>query len=115
MATIVRISERWQWQRVQQEGFYTDDSLEAEGFIHTSELHQVIEVANYLYRGQQDLVLLFIDTDKLTSEVRYEQLGTDEPFPHVYGLVNVEAVVSVVDFPTDTRGFFHLASLEPNT
>jgi uncharacterized protein (DUF952 family) len=51
-------------------------------------------------------VLLAVDTDKLTSEVRYEQLGTDEPFPHVYGVINIDAVVKVLEFPPNRDGSF---------
>jgi uncharacterized protein (DUF952 family) len=72
-----------------------------------SERHQVVKVANYLHKGQENLVLLAIDTDKLISEVRYEQLGTDEPFPHIYGIINIiDAVVEVREFPPNRDGFF---------
>jgi uncharacterized protein (DUF952 family) len=103
---VYRISKRRQWEQAQKNGFYTDESLNNEGFIHTSERHQVTLVADFLYKGQKDLVLLAIDTDKLSSEVRYEQLGTDEPFPHVYGVINIDAVVWVVDFPPKEDGSF---------
>lgn len=63
-------------------------------------------MADYLYKGQEDLVLLAVDTEKLTSEVRYEQLGMDEPFPHIYGVINMDAVVEVLEFPPNSDGFF---------
>jgi uncharacterized protein (DUF952 family) len=108
---IFRISEPEQWQQAKENGFYTDESLNNEGFIHMSERHQVIKVANYLYKAQKDLVLLAVDTDKLTSEVRYQQLGTDEPFPHVYGVINVDAVVGVLEFPPNSDGSFDFPGL----
>jgi uncharacterized protein (DUF952 family) len=39
---IFRISEPEQWRQAQESGFYTDESLNNEGFIHMSERHQVI-------------------------------------------------------------------------
>ena len=43
-----------------------------------------------------DLVVLEIETDLLTSPWRSEQLaGADEPYPHVYGPVDLAAVVDV--------------------
>ena len=47
------------------------------------------------YAGASDLVLLHIDEQLLTSPVVYEQLpGAPEPFPHVYGPINLAAVVT---------------------
>jgi uncharacterized protein (DUF952 family) len=108
---IFRISVRTQWQQAQKDGFYTDESLTNEGFIHMSERHQVTRVANYLYKHQKDLVLLAVDTDKLTSEVRYEQLGADEPFPHIYGAINIDAVVEVLEFSPNSDGSFDFPTL----
>jgi uncharacterized protein (DUF952 family) len=108
MAIIFRISEREQWKQAQEDGFYTDESLNNDGYIHMSERHQVIEVANYLYKGQKDLMMLAVDTDKLTSKVRYEKLGTDEPFPYIYGVINADAVIAVADFSPNADGLFKL-------
>jgi len=41
-----------------------------------------------------DLVLLHVDEEQLTSPLVYEQLpGMPEVFPHVYGPINLAAVV----------------------
>ena len=46
------------------------------------------------------LLLLTIDTDRLTSPVVEEQVpGAERPFPHVYGPVNVSAVVACTPDP----------------
>jgi glutathione S-transferase len=53
-------------------------------------------VANSFYRGRTDVLLLSIDESKLTAEVREENAeGSAEVFPHIYGPLNVDAVVSV--------------------
>ena len=39
--------------------------------------------------GRDDLVLLEIDTDRLSAELRWE-----DGFPHLYGPLELEAVVS---------------------
>ncbi len=67
------------------------------------------------YAGQPGLVLLVIDPARLTSELRWEP-GVDlatELFPHIYGPINLDAVVHVIDFEPGLDGKFHLpASLE---
>ena len=73
---------------------------------------QVVSVANYLYAGQHDLVFLCIDVNKLDAEVRYENLeGGKKLFPHVYGSINVDAVIDIIDFEPETDGIFRLPCL----
>jgi uncharacterized protein (DUF952 family) len=43
-----------------------------------------------------DLVKLIIDTEELSSPLKYELApSVNENFPHVYGVINLEAVVAV--------------------
>lgn len=71
-------------------------TLEEEGFVHASSHDQVEATANRFYADVDQLVLLTIDTERLESEVRWEPPTPDaeELFPHVYGPIPVEAVVS---------------------
>lgn len=55
---------------------------------------QWLEVANRLYRGKPDLLLLEIDEKRLKSQVKYEPNDGDI-YPHLYGKLNVDAVVNV--------------------
>lgn len=74
---------------------YRAESLATEGFIHCSHPEQVARVANLFYADQPDLMLLGIDPARLTSPLRDEDIGTGESFPHVYGPIHHEAIVSV--------------------
>lgn len=96
------------WKEAVEKGTYLGDTLETEGFIHASEIDQVVEVANSLFTGQKGLVLLVIDRDKLTSPIKYEDPGNGELFPHIYGPLNLDAVVDVVSFEPTADGTFQL-------
>jgi uncharacterized protein (DUF952 family) len=72
---------------------YRAESLAAEGFIHCSYAEQVARSANRFYAGEQNLLVLHIDTSRLTSPLREEASGTGEVFPHIYGPINRDAVV----------------------
>jgi glutathione S-transferase len=80
-------------------------SLDDEGFIHCSFAHQVEQIADLVYCGRGDVVLLVIDPSRLHAEVRVENLeGGEQRFPHIYGPLPVEAVVEARDVPVDTTG-----------
>jgi uncharacterized protein (DUF952 family) len=97
-------------------GVYHTDSLSTEGFIHCSKPSQIVGVANTFYRGQQGLVLLVIDPSKLEPAVKWEPPAEPEPtharegelFPHLYGPLNLDAVVNVIKFEPDADGIFTL-------
>ena len=95
------------WREAQRQGVYRTPSLESEGFIHLSKPNQVVAVAN-LYRGQKDLVLLCVSPEKLSASLSYEALETDETYPHLYGPLNLGAIVNVVDFLPQIDGTFKL-------
>lgn len=108
MDWLLHITERSRWQAAQVEGVYRADSLDTEGFIHCSRRHQVLWVARRFYPGQLGLVLLCIDPAQLHAEVRDETIETGAQFPHIYGPLNLEAVVQVLEFAPDSAGEFQL-------
>lgn len=99
-----------QWNAVTLEDEYRPERFESEGFIHLSKKDQILRPANLLYQGQQNLLLLVIDPDQLRAEVIYEpgSHGEVELFPHLYGPLNVDAVVDHVQFPCEPDGSFTL-------
>ena len=87
-------------------------SLEDVGFIHCSFVHQVQRIADLVYRGRNDIVLLVVDPARLDSEVRVETLdGGDDRFPHIYGPLPIDAVVAVEPVPLEADGRLAVASL----
>jgi uncharacterized protein (DUF952 family) len=111
---ICHIVKRSEWMLAVARGSYAPASLQAEGYIHCSTLAQVIDTANRFYRGQDDLILLLIDESRLKAELKYEAPTMDrgessgELFPHLYGELNVDAVVRVVELPCEVDGSFQL-------
>jgi uncharacterized protein (DUF952 family) len=111
---ILHITTHKEWEKALSEGEYTASSLKSEGFIHCSTLKQTVNTANLFFNGQNGLALLCIDENKLKSECKYEDPtggGNHDPragnlFPHVYGPINISAVLKVVDFPADENGVF---------
>jgi uncharacterized protein (DUF952 family) len=115
MNLIYHITARESWAQAQAGGAYRGDTLDSQGFIHCSIAQQIERVANRFYRGQQGLVLLCIDSDKAQPEIRYEAAEDAELFPHIYGPLDVDAVVRIVDFSPKPDGMFELPrEIAPN-
>jgi len=117
MAIIFHITKRAAWDSCREtpdadneetaSGRYRTEMFPIEGFIHCSKREQVIQVANARFRGQGGLVLLSIDDSLVSAEIRYENLeGGQQLFPHVYGEINIDAVVQVTEFEPGTDGCF---------
>jgi glutathione S-transferase len=100
---IYHIATKADWDRARQEGEYTTSthgvSLEEEGFIHASRADQLEGVRERYYSDvEEPLVLLEIDTDLLDVPWVEEPPApdVDQTFPHIYGPLKPEAVVSAV-------------------
>ena len=90
-------------------GEYRPASLAEESFVHASTAYSTLLPANLFYRGRRGLVLLAIDQRRLRSEIRWEEpQPTVEAFPHIYGPVNVDAVIAVEPFDPGPDGSFQL-------
>jgi uncharacterized protein (DUF952 family) len=95
MAIIYHVTTAAAWNAAKEKGRYEDPSLANEGFIHASEAQQVDGVLQRYFAGKTNLVKLTIDTDKLTSQLVYEwSPSVQDQFPHIYGPINLDAVIS---------------------
>jgi uncharacterized protein (DUF952 family) len=88
------------WAQAQQDGVYRVSTLGLDlddvGFVHCAQADQVDGVHERFYGSvTEPVVLLTIDTDLLTSPWQLDDVpGQPDPFPHVYGPVDVAAVVA---------------------
>jgi uncharacterized protein (DUF952 family) len=114
---IYHIAVAADWDKALGDGAYTTStrgvSLAEQGFIHASTERQVAFVANSYYKDVPGLLLLVIDTARLTAPVRYDDVpGSDEPFPHIYGPLNVDAVIATAPLEAGPDGTFAFPSPE---
>ena len=110
---IYHITSRTAWSEARSRGDYRAESLETEGFIHCSTEAQVGPVAEKYYKGQSDLSLLVIEPTLLSSDLKWEPPSGGAPppgvpegdlFPHIYGPINLDAVVDVFDLESNPDG-----------
>ena len=96
------------WEAQPTEQSYVPVDYVREGFIHcTKGADQVAIVANrYYYNDLREWLVLVLDEQAITSEIKYEP-GTDGQFyPHIYGPLNRDAIREVKRMPRDVDGTF---------
>jgi uncharacterized protein (DUF952 family) len=118
---IYHITSLRGWREAQQRGDYRAESLTTEGFIHCSTKAQVLPVSEKYYQGQRGLFVLEIDPDLLSSELKWEPPAEGAPppgvpegdsFPHVYGPIDLNAIVKFYDLETGPDGRHHVPGLD---
>ena len=101
---IYHVITAYNWQKALAQGIYEAASLAAEGFIHASKQEQVKAVVERYYQNQTGLLLLHIDENKLTAALKYELApSVNEVFPHIYGRINLDAVVQITEITNNSR------------
>ena len=82
------------WARFQEAGTSEqstrDLTLAEEGFIHCSYAEQLEGTLGRYYADLDEVVVVTLDPEQLSSEIKIEN-----GFPHVYGPLELEAVVDV--------------------
>lgn len=106
---IYHFTPKQRWQAGKETNNYLPKGFDLEGFIHCSSLHQILRSANKHADKSQEHVLLKINPEALTSKLVFENTsGGTEDYPHIYGPLNNEAVVTEYAFPLHSDGSFQL-------
>ncbi|TAG09554.1 MAG: DUF952 domain-containing protein [Sphingobacteriia bacterium] len=93
---IYHITTQSQWEDALKKGSYKADTLATEGFVHCSTEEQMPGVLERYYKNKTDLLQLTIQKDRLTSLLLFElSPSINQEFPHIYGSINLDAVVIV--------------------
>lgn len=105
---LVRITDKAKWEQAKTLGVFNGE-LEVDGFVHLVKPDQVQKVANVAFIGRNDLMLLVLHKARIHSSIQEEDIyGSGELFPCLYGALNLEAVMMVLDFPVSEDGLFKL-------
>ena len=108
MPHIYHITTQFDWQSQKDGATFTAPSLDSDGFIHASMIDQIVDTANAIFAGYDDLVIQVIDTAKLVAEVKIEDTYGHGSFPHIYGPIETQSVIRAIDLPPNADGTFAL-------
>ncbi len=84
-----------------------------DGFIHFSTALQVADTARKHFFRQTGLFLVEVDADALGDALRWERSRNDELFPHLYGELDLGAVIGVLDMRARSDGYHDIPELTP--
>jgi uncharacterized protein (DUF952 family) len=111
---IYKICSASAWREAERDGVYRGSPDDArDGFIHFSTAPQVGETARKHFFGQRALFLVEVDGDALGAALRWERSRNDELFPHLYGELDLGAVISVINLNMRSDGYHDIPELKP--
>jgi len=111
---VYKICPASAWREAERQGVYRGGADDArDGFIHLSTSAQVSETARKHFFGQRALFLVEVDGDALGAALRWERSRNDELFPHLYGELDLGAVISVVTLHTRPDGYHDIPEFAP--
>ncbi|MBC7901533.1 MAG: DUF952 domain-containing protein [Saprospiraceae bacterium] len=85
------------WDSYKDRSSYQAESLQTEGFIHCSYANQLETVLKRYYENAGTVLILNIETEKLTSKLIEEPSTNNEIYPHIYGSINIDAITDVAE------------------
>ena len=92
---IIHVTTLSAWESQAQKNHFAPDAFAMDGFIHCCASSQLTSVLERYFSRVDEVLLLHIDDLKLTSPLRYESASNQEKFPHIYGVINKEAIVRI--------------------
>lgn len=99
MQTIIVTSTPELWRKAQEEGIYTQSTIDQQlgdnvDFIHATTPDQVMDMVNRHFTDKDELLLLLVNTDLVEPKVLLgaPKSGRAGLFPHIYGPLNLNAV-----------------------
>ena len=104
---ILHTLKESEWNECKNDNFYGEENIKNGGFIHCSDVNTVHNVVWMFMDIQEPLVFLCIETDKVKAKIKWENGGSTD-YPHIYGLLNIDAVVNVLPFLKDENNQFVL-------
>jgi uncharacterized protein (DUF952 family) len=94
---IYHITTEKEWAAAEGKNDYAPAAFAKDGFVHTARINQLEGVWERYYSGKTNLLLLCIDERKLDANLVYEPSTNRELYPHVYGTINKNSIVRLVE------------------
>jgi uncharacterized protein (DUF952 family) len=97
---ILKIFRADEWAELRRSGETPGAPIDvADGYVHFSTPSQAPETAARHFAGEDDLMLLGVDTDRLGDALKWEVSRGAQLFPHLYRPLRIEDVAWAQPLP----------------
>src|SRR5262245_14893409 len=95
---VYKVLRPHEWSAALATGVFAGSPADAkDGFIHLSAAHQVRGVCERHFAGENDLLLLTVEADRLGPALKWETSHKGEAYPHLYGTLPLALIRSVAE------------------
>ena len=109
MTLIYKIVPAPLWREAEAIGQFDGAAVDLQdGFIHFSTAEQVRETAARHFAGQDDLLLVAVETERLGPSLRWEPSRGGALFPHLYAALRPAEVTGVEALRRGPDGLFEV-------
>src|ERR1700679_620518 len=113
---VYKIMSAAELKQMEHEGVFRGSPADiADGFIHLSCGWQLGATLDKHYSGVDGLVLAAVDLSRLGDTVRWEPSRGGQLFPHIHGVLTMDAVVSAAPVERTANGQVKLPLCPPTT
>jgi uncharacterized protein (DUF952 family) len=103
--TIYKICETALWREAKRNDVFDGAPIDIhDGYIHFSTAEQAIETAAKHFVGVDNLLLVAVDADALGPALKWEPSRGGALFPHLYGVLPLNAVLWTKPLPLGRDG-----------
>jgi uncharacterized protein (DUF952 family) len=114
VALIYKIVTAAAWSAAVAQGRFDGASVDlADGYIHFSTAEQVEETAAKHFAGQDGLLLVAVEAEKLGEALVFEPSRGGALFPHLYGALPTALVQSALPLKSRSDGGHNFSGLLP--
>lgn len=97
---VYHFVSRKDWKKYEKQSFYNPPSLEKEGFIHCCTDKQFKHVLSNYFKTIKEIYILKIHVSSLDVEILMEANEHETLFPHIYGIIDGDAIEEIIVIKT---------------
>ena len=100
MRYVYKVCSIKDWREASEVGFYSGSEVDvSDGFIHLSNVDQVLETLNCYFREEQKPLILILNESHLEDTLKWEIVPTrnNQSFPHLYRLLYYDEIDGVLE------------------
>lgn len=102
---IYKVCDASLWNEATACGHFTGAEIDlADGLIHFSAAHQLVETVMKHFAGRDELVLITVPTEPLGESLKWEKSRGGDLFPHLYGKLATDLATRVDELPLGDNG-----------